>query len=364
MSFLALAKPQVHGTRAGTGWSFKFMGMVLAQVYRSSQRIFDCKVMKQEGGVTGPTGPMIEATALGLLLKEGEIVIGDHVEIEMADAAGDGNNPNTIVKVLPRKSEIYRFYQRESRRKVTAANCDLIAIINSVSAPSYKRGILDRFVIRSYEWRIPALVIFNKMDEYVSGGEVDLEFEEARMNYLKIPSFELSAIDLEYRPRFLEAGLCELKEMIAGKSVVMLGQSGVGKSRLIEAISGGSVKLKSKEIGKARKGTHTTTWSEIVDVGNFRLIDSPGIRSFSLEDMNEEALISHYPDIDEWATKCQFRNCEHQEDSRGCFFHQQLPQLVTVDDLERRIILSRLESYLQIKADLSAIPSWSKKERY
>ena len=248
--------------------------MLKARVFKSGKREFECKV---EG-----TGEMIVATALGNLLKgdENSIVVGDYVMID---------DKNTIMEVLPRTNEMYRLIIRENKKKVTASNCDLLVIVSSVSRPEYKRGIVDRFLVRAHQWGIRPLMVFNKMDEYDSNA-LDIQFEFDRMNNLGIECFEISAAVLDYKTQHLKLGLSDLKERLQGKTSIFLGQSGVGKSKLISAASDGKIKLLSMDVGKVGKGKHTTTWSEIVDCDTMSLIDSPGIRSFGVEDLLEEEI--------------------------------------------------------------------------
>jgi ribosome biogenesis GTPase len=312
-----------------------------ARVFKSAKREFDCKFIE--------TSEMVVATALGNLLKgdENTIVVGDYVMID---------EKNTIVEVLPRTNEMYRLIIREQKKKVTASNCDLLVIVSSVSRPEYKRGIVDRFLVRAHQWGIRPLMVFNKMDEY-NEEDLDIQFEFDRMNNLGIECFEVSAVRPDYKPRHLSLGLTELKERLSGKTSIFLGQSGVGKSKLISLVSNGKIDLLSRVVGKVGKGTHTTTWSEIVDCESMSLIDSPGIRSFGVEDLLEEELITYFPDLEEKAVQCKFSNCEHQEESTGCFFYTKLDQNAP----ETALIMSRLESYLRMKEEISQTPSYLKK---
>ncbi|NOT80866.1 MAG: ribosome small subunit-dependent GTPase A [Bacteriovoracaceae bacterium] len=312
-----------------------------ARVFKSAKREFDCKFLE--------TNSMVVATALGNLLKgdDNTIVVGDYVMI-------DPNN--TIVEVLPRTNEMYRLIIREQKKKVTASNCDLMVIVSSVSRPEYKRGIVDRFLVRAHQWGIRPLMVFNKMDQY-DPDILDIKFECDRMGNLGIECFEVSAEDLSYKPQFMSLGLAELKDRLHGKTSIFLGQSGVGKSKLISASSDGKIELLSRVVGKLGKGTHTTTWSEIVDCDSMSLIDSPGIRSFGVEDLMEENLITYFPDLEEGSVLCKFSNCSHEEGTNGCFFRNKLDQ----NDYKTQLILSRLESYLRIKEEISQTPSYLKK---
>ena len=312
-----------------------------ARVFKSAKREFDCKFED--------SGDMIVATALGNLLKgdENSIVVGDYVMID---------EKNTIVEVLPRTNEMYRLIIREQKKKVTASNCDLLVIVSSVSRPEYKRGIVDRFLVRAHQWGIRPLMVFNKMDEY-DPAVLDIQFEFDRMNNLGIECFEVSAANVDYQPRFLKLGLMDLKQRLEGKTSIFLGQSGVGKSKLISAASDGKINLLSRDVGRVGKGKHTTTWSEIVDSDTMSLIDSPGIRSFGVEDLLEEDLITYFPDIEEGAVQCKFSNCSHEEGTAGCFFYSKLDQ----NAYETKLIMSRLESFIRMKEEISETPSYLKK---
>lgn len=313
-----------------------------ARVHRSAKREFDCKIIDEN--------KVVVATALGNLLKgdDNSIVVGDYVMID---------DKNTIVEVLPRKNEMYRLIIREQKKKVTASNCDLLVIVSSVSRPEYKRGIVDRFLVRAHQWGIRPLMVFNKMDEYQADDALDIQFEVDRMSKLGVECFEVSAINAEYKPRFLSLGFLDLKQKLQGKTSIFLGQSGVGKSKLITAVSDGAINLLSREVGKVGKGTHTTTWSEIVESKTMTLIDSPGIRSFGVEDLLEEDLITYFPDLEEGAVLCKFSNCGHEEGTKGCFFEEKLDQ----NSRETKLIKSRLESYIRMKEEISQTPSYLKK---
>jgi ribosome biogenesis GTPase len=199
-------------------------------------------------------------------------------------------------------------------------------------------------------------MVFNKMDEY-DANNLDIQFEFDRMNNLGIECFEISALDFNYKNRFLELGLSDLKNRLQNKTSIFLGQSGVGKSKLISAASDGKINLLSRDVGKVGKGKHTTTWSEIVDCETMALIDSPGIRSFGVEDLLEEELITYFPDIEEGSVLCKFSNCSHEAVSNGCYFYSKLDQ----NDYKTQLIMSRLESFLRMKEEISQTPSYLKK---
>lgn len=318
---------------------------IKARIFRSSKRHFDCQ--------RSDTKEVVHATALATLLKEDHLVVGDWVELSPPPQGGE---EFIIEKVIPRSNFIFRNLPREQKKKVIAANVDVMLVVVSAGKPAYKRGLVDRYLARSDYWDVPAYVVFNKMDLYQTS-DFDLNFEADRLKWLDVECFEVSAENKDYSPQFLPNAFGELSEKLKGKTAVLVGHSGVGKSRLITELSNGKANLLSGELGKIGKGAHTTTWSELIDAEFFTLIDSPGIRSMSLSDLTQEELLFGFSDIHEFSTKCQFSsNCTHEENSKGCFFQKLDPK-----KREDQLILSRLDSYKRILEEVSHIPDWQKK---
>jgi ribosome biogenesis GTPase / thiamine phosphate phosphatase len=291
----------------------------------------------------------LKVKALGNLLREGPVV-GDYVELNQ-----DEHGEHFIEKIHPRGSEIFRIIIRSNQKKVTAANVDRLVIVSSVSQPLYKRGIIDRFMVRACQWGIRPMIVFNKMDQF-DPASLDIKFEEQRLKELGADCYEISAhLKEDYLPQYFEKGWKELVSDLKGKTAIFLGKSGVGKSRTISSLSGEELKLKTKEVRKIGKGSHTTTWSELVDFPDFSLIDSPGIRTFSLEDINPDVLLEYFPDLEERSLKCKFGDCGHVENSKGCIFFYN-----DWDELTRKCLLSRLESFHQIHEEIGRTPEWNK----
>jgi len=321
-----------------------------AKIIRSHQREFDCVFIDNK--------EIITAKALGNLLKKGEtLVVGDHVMVDQIEGTGE----YLIKKMLDRKNEIFRILVRESKRKVTASNCDYLVILSSVHKPKFKRGIIDRFLVRAYQWGLKPIVVFNKMDMY-KDEQMSIEYEVERLKLLGVDCYEISALKPDYEARYLDNGLADFKQKLQGSTAIFVGQSGVGKSQTITALSDGGVELKTKKVGRAGKGSHTTTWSEIVDCGGFYLIDSPGIRSFSLDDIDPEFLINYFPDLLEVALRCEFSDCNHYPENRGCQFY--LPEYDIEESEDGLIYHSRLESYHLFYDEISSTPFWKKKKKY
>jgi ribosome biogenesis GTPase len=238
------------------------------------------------------------------------------------------------------------FFAVKNKKKITASNVDCVIIVCAVSKPEYKQGMIDRYLLRAVQWEIPAIVVFNKMDEF--DGQIDLAFEHERVKELIHDSYEVCSKGA-HKAKVL-SGIEKLESDITGKTALILGASGVGKSKLISKLSGGKIELKSNELAKVGKGAHTTTWAELVDCGKFELIDSPGVRSFSLDDMNADDIKECFVDLHPYFAQCKFNDCAHLEDSKGCAFH-------SIDDEK---ILSRLDSYLRFIDEVSSREDWQK----
>jgi len=305
--------------------------MIKARVVRINRKEFDCLCEDQK---------TISCSALGNILRDQEsVVVGDFVEIK------DGQ----IVKVLSRTNEIFRNNIREGKRKITASNCDLLVIVMSASLPEYKRGLIDRYLVRAYQWGITPIIVMNKMDEF-DGSKFDIDFEFFRLEDLGLKTFKICAKDLD--------SLEELKNELKNKTSILVGQSGVGKSKIISGLTGGEISLKSAELGKVGKGAHTTTWCEIVHSKDLVVIDSPGIRSFNVDDILQEELMGFFPDVEKTSLKCKFPNCTHEPEAKGCAF-----SLLNPDDIKSKALLSRLDSFMRMLDEVAQIPDWQKKSQ-
>jgi len=304
---------------------------ILAHIYEAHKKEFLCKIDSEDKTVS--------AYATGTVLKNNQLVTGDKVLLEQT---GDEYQ---ITDLIDRTNEIFRMNIRERKKRVTAANCDLVVIATSVSRPPYKQGVIDRFAARSFQWDVPAVIVFNKMDEFQN--DFDIDFEMRRFENIGIECFEVSATHPEKPTRFGRGPFKDLRKKLINTQSIILGQSGVGKSRLITSLSDREINLRSSEIGKSGKGSHTTTWSEVIDCGTFRIIDSPGIRSFSLDDIFPEELINYFPDLHAISLTCKFNNCQHEPSTKGCAFYSG-----GIDSQKADIIKSRLSSYKKILEEI------------
>lgn len=310
-----------------------------AKIYRSSKRVFDCKIKD--------SSEIVSATALREIVKNNHPVVGDNVKLSINDSS-----EYEITDILERKNAIFRRIVRTNKTKNVAANVDVILIITSVSKPDYKTFLIDRYLVRATQWEIPVIVVFNKMDQF--DDQFDLEFEELKLKSLGVTTFKVSSLTSDSSE--LEKNIRELKALLKDKTAICLGQSGVGKSQLITKLSDGKVELLSSRLAKkVAKGAHTTSWSEIVELPDFQIIDSPGIRSLSIQDIDINELDDLFPDLVPYFNQCKFNDCSHELNVKGCAFKG-----LDEEKVEELIVLERLISYLKIKDEVQAIPEWEK----
>lgn len=235
------------------------------------------------------------------------VAVGDHVVIEPEE----GKNTALITRIIPRKNYIIRRSTRLSKAAhIIAANLDEVWLIITLALPATSFGFVDRFLVTAEAYHIPAVLIFNKIDLY---DDATL----SRMNdlaslYISIgyPCYFVSAITGE--------GVDQLIERIALKVVLLSGHSGVGKSALINRIEPG-LGLKTGEISYYHeKGKHTTTFAEMFELqnGGF-IIDTPGIKEFSLTDFDRNEVWERFPELRAVSSYCKYYNCTHTHEP-GC----------------------------------------------
>lgn len=256
------------------------------------------------------------------------VAVGDRVVV--AKAADDADY---ITAIEPRRNYIIRRASNLSKEShILAANLDLAALVISLRDPVTPTTFIDRFLATAEAYNIPAMLILNKSDIW---DEDDRELAEG----LKI-LYRQIGYQVEEVSAATGAGVDELREKLRGKVTLLAGNSGVGKSSLINALVPGA-DLKTGKISDIHhQGMHTTTFSEMVSLpGGGELIDVPGIRGFGTIDFDAAEVSHYFPEIFKISEECKFGNCKHTGEP-GC---------AVVPAVENHYISeSRFASYLSI----------------
>ena len=241
------------------------------------------------------------------------VAVGDHVLFEL-EADGTG----VIHDVRDRSNYIVRRATKLSKQThVIAANIDLLCVVATLGLPRTSTGFIDRLLVTAEAYHIPACIIFNKCDLLVDD-ELRAMQDELSELYRSVgyPVLEVSALK--------GSGIDELKAMIAGKTVLFSGHSGVGKSAMLNALCPG-LALKVGAISDwSLKGKHTTTFAEIFPIQlstlhsslSTYLIDTPGIKEFGMVDFTPQELSHFFPEMRRVLHDCYFADCTHRHEPR------------------------------------------------
>jgi ribosome biogenesis GTPase len=256
------------------------------------------------------------------------IAVGDIVDFDIED-----NDEASIKNIHPRKNYIIRKSINLSKQsQILASNLDQTVLLATLVSPRTSLGFIDRFLITSEAYGIPAKIIFNKCDLLTD------EMRQAQKEIIDIYSkvgydcFEISS----YETSQIE----KLRPLFKDKTTLIAGHSGVGKSTFVNALEPG-LNLKTGEISSAHaKGMHTTTFAELHPLsfgGN--IIDSPGIKELGLVEMKKEEIGHYFPEIRERMNDCKFNNCIHVNE----------PKCAIINAVENgEISAERYSSYLGI----------------
>ncbi len=274
---------------------------------------FDGLVMKSTGSwydVRTGSGKLLRCNVRGKLRLKGvkstnPIAVGDRVSYIVEDDIG------SITAIHERKNYIIRKSSNLSREShILAANVDQAFLVVTPEFPKTPLEFIDRFLLSSEAYRIPTSIVLNKIDLF------DGELKELADYYKNI--YEHAGYEVIETSAKQNIGIDYLKNKIKYKVSVFSGNSGVGKSTLINCIDK-NVDLRTGDISLYHlKGKHTTTFYEMfeLETGGF-IIDTPGIKGFGLVDINPTELSHYFPDIFKFSGNCKFHNCTHVHEP-GC----------------------------------------------
>lgn len=257
------------------------------------------KIIKGIAGfyyVYGENDEVYECRAKGIFRKENrKPLVGDDVEITILDQEKKEGN---LVKILPRKNSLIR---------PAVANVDQAFVIFAMDDPKPNFLLLDRFLVMMEQADIPAVICFNKKD-LAEEQEIRKLYETYRgCGYQVILSSALQ-----------EEGIEEIRSILKGKTTVVAGPSGVGKSSLTNLLQK-EIRMETGEISrKLKRGKHTTRHSQVIPVGDHTyLMDTPGFSSLYLTDMEEQELKDYFPEFRKYEEQCRFQGCRHIHEP-GC----------------------------------------------
>ncbi|MDB5201583.1 MAG: ribosome small subunit-stimulated GTPase EngC [Ferruginibacter sp.] len=235
------------------------------------------------------------------------IAVGDIVEIDMADA----EDSLTITDIYERRNYINRVSpHNKNQHHIVASNLDQSLLFATLKDPKTSLGFIDRFLVISEAYRVPAIIVFNKSDLFRPKEEE--KFELVKSIYEPI-GYKIMRMSLQTKE-----GVEEVKALLQDKTTLLSGHSGVGKSTFINYLFP-ELSLKTQDVSEwSGKGLHTTTFAEMFDLPfGGRVIDTPGIREMGLVDIAKNELAHYFPEMRAVMNDCQFNDCIHL-DEPGC----------------------------------------------
>ena len=285
-------------------------------------------------------GEIIKATIRGKLRIEGlkttnPIAAGDRVELTASSDTNSQDSPvsYSIQSILPRKNYIVRKSTNLSKQmQIIAANVDHAYLLVTLKSPVTQIGFIDRFLVSAEAFRIPTTLLFNKIDLF--GAEEEHLFTELSAIYTSL-GYTCHRICAEN-----ESQISFLRKELKEKQVMISGNSGVGKTTLVNSLDP-TLTLRTGEISKVHEqGKHTTTFAEMHSLasGGY-IIDTPGIRAFGVIDLEKEHMAHYFPEMRNLIGACRFHNCLHLNE----------PNCAVKDAVENdKISFSRYQSYLDL----------------
>lgn len=276
------------------------------------------------------TGEFLECILGGTVITPYDNIniaaVGDKVYYQLEPQ----NNQGVILKIRERYSKLSRVsIKKTDNEQIIAANVDQILIYMSVADPFYNKGLIDRYLISCEMYGIPTILCFNKIDL------MDLELIIEDLAPYSELGYDLYFISMEEK-----INLNEIKNELEGKTTLVTGPSGVGKSTFINYILGENILAVGKVSDKHLKGKHTTSFVQMFDVDSeTRIIDSPGLRELAIWNFDKLELQMYFKDFEGYREECKFTPCTHTHEP-GC----KVKEAVENGEID----IERYNSYLSI----------------
>lgn len=279
----------------------------------------------------------LSARLKGIFRTEGlrdtnPISVGDSVTIDTE--LGD----YVIAEIDERKNYVIRQSPKhKALRHIIAANIDLAAVVVSIGRPRTSTGFIDRYLATTEAYRIPSLIIINKID--------DLNAKENNIYQEWLAVYRSIGYDVVGTSTYTGEGIDEVKNIIQNKRTLFSGHSGVGKSSILNALDA-NLGLRIGNISKVHeKGMHTTTFSELFWLPqlNAEIIDTPGIKEFGVLQMEDYELKDYFKEFVPYLNRCKYHNCLHINE----------PECMVIEAVETgKIAPWRYANYLNILEDI------------
>ena len=282
--------------------------------------------------VTAEDGIDYKCTVRGILKSlatdlQHVVVAGDYVTLQIAGDETDDDQA-VIVRVEPRRNQISRTSRK--RQQIIVSNIDLALIVASAAEPQLKPNLVDRYLLSAEKSGIRPVIVINKIDLVNVADLQPLVGVWSQLGYQVVLTSAETGVGVE-----------QLRHMVQGRDCVVTGQSGVGKSSILNSIEPGLQLRVGNVSAENQKGRHTTTSAELIPLKcGGHLIDTPGIRQFQLWDVIPEEVAGHFRDVRPFIDGCKFPDCTHSHEE-DC--------AVKWGVADGKIDVRRYESYFQIR---------------
>ena len=256
------------------------------------------------------------------------IAVGDKVKVTFDSDSETG----VIYEILPRRNYLIRTSVKHPEiGHILASNLDQVILMATMSNPKTSLGFIDRFLVSAETFRIPAILVINKMDSYTASELKMVSQVQSIYQQIGYQTILTSLVNKE--------GIETLAELLSGKTSLLSGHSGVGKSTLLNILVPEANQKVSPISDFSAKGVHSTTFAEMFKVGpDAYLIDTPGIKELGLMEVGEEELSHYFPEMRALMGQCKFHDCSHVHE----------PKCAVIEAINHTIPESRYLSYLSM----------------